>query len=168
MMIARIDQVSTSWRGRVLVVRVFLVRFMGQLLRLLLKSSQGSAQESPSGKGMLRILIPERLPFPTKFALMNTGGEASAPDPYRGFPVVSIPSNFGAKSGGVRQLVHAASRVYQWKLSVLRRELVSGYSVVVGGRLLYRQVFSYRSAGGRGVMVTSARRASMRFSASVL
>lgn len=65
---------------------------------------------------------------------MNTCGEACAPDPYRGFPVVSIPSNFGAKSKEVAEPVHLRSRVYGWKLSVLRRELVSGYSVIWEGR----------------------------------
>jgi len=99
----------------------------------LVRFSQSVAQESrrfTAAKDFASLrLISELGPFPSSFALRKTPGRLAPRTLPKGSRLVLLLRKFGPKLRRVLQLVHAGSRVYQWKLSVLRRELVSGYAV---------------------------------------
>ena len=80
----------------------------------------------PAAYGYLRAW-----PLPLKRCPLKNTWVGLRPDrPPRGLRCVFHLRKIGANPRRVLQPVHAAACVYRWKLSVLRRELVSGYELV--------------------------------------
>jgi hypothetical protein len=127
----RIDQASTFARGRFGGRGTF---FEGPMLRVsAIRIRLGAGQAQDRQRTSLRSdrylrawpLPLKRCPLKTIRGCFRIGLPLGDPDSV--FTLRKIRDS----PAGVLQLVHAGTCVYQWKLSVSRRELVSGYSVVV-------------------------------------